>query len=63
MKSKYKYVGNISCTGERVYYLTIGNVYEFDMEDEASGTTYSNNGEEVFEFFPSQSHGKWEKVE
>lgn len=63
MKEKYKYVGNISCIGERVYYLTIGNVYEFEMEGDDYGTTCSNNGEEVFEFFPNPSHGKWESVE
>lgn len=63
MKEKYKYVGNIDWNYELVDYLTIGNVYEFEMEDEASGTTCGNNGEEVFEFFQNPSHGKWEKVE
>ncbi|QDH85540.1 hypothetical protein [Proteus phage vB_PmiP_RS51pmB] len=63
MKVKYKYVNNIDFLGDPVDYLTIGNVYELEMDGDDYGTTYDNNGNEVFEFFPNPSHGKWEKVE
>lgn len=63
MKEKYKYVGNIDWNCELVDYLTIGNIYEFEMEGDDYGTTYGKNGEEVFEFFPEPAHGKWEKIE
>lgn len=63
MKAKYKYVGNIDWNWELVNYLTIGNVYEFEMDGDDYGTTYDNDGNEVFEFFRNPSHGKWEKVE
>lgn len=63
MKEKYKYVSNVNFLGLTVDYLTIGNVYEFEMEGDDYGTTCGKNGDEVFEFFSNPSHGKWEKVE
>lgn len=63
MKAKYKYVSNISALGQPVDYLTIGNVYEFEMEGDYYGVTSDNHGEEVRELFPNPSHGQWEKVE
>ena len=63
MKAKYKYLRNIDSFGLLVGYLTIGSVYEFEMEDENYGKTYNNNGKAVFEFFPDPAHGQWEKVE
>lgn len=62
MKVKYKYVGNIDWNRELVDYLTIDNVYEFDMDGDDYGTTYDKNGETVVEFFPDPAHGQWEKV-
>lgn len=63
MKAKYKYVSNIDYLGLPGDYLTIGNVYEFEMEDDYYGVTSDNHGKEVRELFLSPSHGKWEKVE
>lgn len=63
MKVKYKYVNNIDFLGDPVDYLTIGNVYEFEMKGDDYGTTCGKNGEEVCEFFIHPTHGKWEKVE
>lgn len=63
MKIKYKCVSNIDFLGYTSDYLTTGKVYEFEMEGETSGTTYGKSREEVYEFFPNPTHGKWEKVE
>lgn len=63
MKIKYKCVSNIDFIGMRSDYLTVGSVYEFDMEGVDCGTAYGKNGEEVYEFFPNPTHGKWEKVD
>lgn len=44
---KEKYIGNIDWNWEFVDYLTIGNIYEFEMEGDDYGTTCGKNGEEV----------------
>lgn len=63
MKIKYKCVSNIDFLGMISDYLTVGNVYEFEMDGDDYGTTYGKSGEEVYEFFQNPTHGKWEKVE
>lgn len=63
MKAKYKYVGNIDWNYKLVDYFTIGNVYEFEMDDDYFGATFNDHGDVVCEFFQDTSHGKWEKVE
>lgn len=60
---KFKYVNNIDCFGKTVIYLTVGKVYEFDMEDENFGRTTSDDGAMVLESFLDSGHGKWELVE
>lgn len=61
MKAKYKYLNNINFLGDPVDYLTIGKVYEFEMEGDDFGVAYDKNSHEVFEFFPEPVHGQWEK--
>ena len=61
MKVKIK-----SFNGELPSYLTVGKVYDAEMESKTGGKIINDDGEKIYIFTPSCSHlndGSWEVVE
>lgn len=62
MKKLYKCVSNKNDLFGVSHYLTVGKVYEFEMDNAYMGEAESDRGGVIREFFPNPGHGQWEEV-